>query len=143
MMQFGKKDGGLSVFDGEYSQFREGFSINEFHISREVRDKCNFDESLFASTGNVILSNTKAVRLFAKKLNDMIAQQIPDPVEAGKLMVKAGQLNAMGLIDEIFHYVCAMFRRDIKVTAFDEILTQLDEEFGQEAINGLLSAFNK
>ena len=51
MMQFGKKDGGLSVFDGEYSQFREGFSINEFHISREVRDKCNFDESLFASTG--------------------------------------------------------------------------------------------
>ena len=143
MMQFGKKDGGLSVFDGEYSQFGEGFSINEFHISREVRDKCNFDESLFASTGNVILSNTKAVRLFAKKLNDMIAQQIPDPVEAGKLMVKAGQLNAMGLIDEIFHYVCAMFRRDIKVTAFDEILTQLDEEFGQEAINGLLSAFNK
>ena len=42
-------------------------SLNEFHVSKEIRDKCNFDGSLFASTGNVILANFKNVRLFAKK----------------------------------------------------------------------------
>ena len=143
MMIFGKKNQGLTIFEGDYSQLRPELTINEFHISREIRDKCDFDESLFASTGNVILSNTKAVRLFAKKLNDLLAREIPDPVEAGKLMVKAGQLNAMGLIDEIFHYVCAMYRRDINTSVFDVLLELLDEEFGTEAIDGLLSAFNK
>lgn len=142
MKKFEKKVDGLSVYDGKDFRFAPWLSINEFHISREVRDKCDFDQGLFASTGNVILTNTKAVRLFAKKLNDMIAREIPDPVSAGKLMVKAGQLNAMGLIDEIFHYVCAIFRRDINASVFDQILTQLDEEFGQEAVDGLLSAFN-
>ena len=142
-MDFGKKNNGLTLFEGEYSQFNPGYTINEFHISREIRAKCDFDEGLFASTGNVILSNTKAVRLFAKKLNDMIAQEIPDPVEAGKLMVRAGDLNAMGLIDEIFHYVCALFRRDINSSVFELLLELLDEEFGPEAMNGLLSAFNK
>lgn len=142
MRKFGRKVNGLLMYDGKDFQLAPWLSINEFHVSREVRDKCNFDQGLFASTGNVILANTKAVRLFAKKLNDMIAQEIADPVAAGKLMVKAGQLNAMGLIDEIFHYVCAIFRRDINVSVFDQILTQLDEEFGQEAVDGLLSAFN-
>ena len=81
-MEFGKKNNGLTLFEGEYSQFSPECTINEFHISREIRAKCDFDEGLFASTGNVILSNTKAVRLFAKKLNDLLAQEIPDPVEA-------------------------------------------------------------
>ena len=89
-----------------------GISLNEFHVSKEIREKCDFDGSLFASTGNVILANFKNVRLFAKKINDMIEKESTDIISAGKKMVKAGQLNAMGLIDEIFHHVCARFRRD-------------------------------
>ena len=134
---------GLAVFDGDCSQFGGELSVNEFHISREIRSQCDFDEGLFASSGNIILANTKAVRLFAKKVNDFIASQHDDPVEAGKKMIKAGQLNAMGLIDEIFHYVCSLYRRDINTTVFDFLLELLDEEFGVEAMDGLLSAFNK
>ena len=134
---------GLTVFDGDCSQFGGELSVNEFHISREIRSQCDFDEGLFASSGNIILTNTKAVRLFAKKVNDFIASQHDDPVEAGKKMIKAGQLNAMGLIDEIFHYVCSLYRRDINKTVFDFLLELLDEEFGVEAMDGLLSAFNK
>lgn len=134
---------GLALFEGECSRFGAGISVNEFHISREIRSQCDFDEGLFSSSGNIILTNTKAVRLFAKKVNDFIASQHDDPVEAGKKMIKAGQLNAMGLIDEIFHYVCSMYRRDINKSVFDFLLELLDDEFGVEAMDGLLSAFNQ
>src|SRR5213594_1601528 len=42
----------------------------EFHILADVRNKYQFDESLYESTGNVIFPNFHAVRVFAKKLND-------------------------------------------------------------------------
>ena len=42
--------------------------LMEFHVSKAMRDKCDFDLSLFATTGNVILTNFKNVRLFAKKI---------------------------------------------------------------------------
>lgn len=142
-MQRDGKNEGILIFEGNCSRFGAGISINEFHISREIRSKCDFDEALFASSGNIILANTKAVRLFAKKINDLIASEHDDPVEAGKKMIKAGQLNAMGLIDEIFHYVCSLYRRDVNRSVFDFLLELLDEEFGQEAMDGLLSAFNR
>lgn len=116
-------------------------SLNEFHVSKEIREKCDFDGSLFASTGNVILANFKNVRLFAKKINDMIEKESTDIISAGKKMVKAGQLNAMGLIDEIFHYVCSMFRRDVNKVVFDELLVHLETLLGKESIDKLLEEF--
>ena len=44
-------------------------SYNEFHISRQVRDLCQFDQSLYASSGNVILADLKAVQKFQTKLS--------------------------------------------------------------------------
>ena len=36
-------------------------SYNEFHISRKVREECDFEDSLFSSAGNVFFANFKAV----------------------------------------------------------------------------------
>jgi len=47
-------------------------SYNEFHISKKVRDLCNFDKGLFASSGNVIFANMKNVRSFQLLFNDYI-----------------------------------------------------------------------
>ena len=41
----------------------------EFHISREARDRYQFDLSLYSLNGNVIFSDFHTVRLFAQKLN--------------------------------------------------------------------------
>ena len=46
-------------------------SYNEFHISKKVRDLCDFDKGLFASSGNVVFGNMKNVRLFALKYNQL------------------------------------------------------------------------
>ena len=112
--------------------------LMEFHVSKAMRDKCDFDLSLFATTGNVILTNFKNVRLFAKKINDQF-----DPVLESSKMVKAGQLNAMGLIDEIFHYVCQMFRKQVNAKAFEQMVKVLDEELGKEKVDKLLAEFTE
>ena len=96
-------------------------SYNEFHVSRNVRDLCNFDQGLFASSGNIIFANLKAVQKFQTKLNDLFVSR-----GEKEKQVSAGSLNAMGLIDEIFHYVCMLFRRDKDPNAFKNLLFELD-----------------
>ena len=84
-----------------------GISYNEFHVGRKIRDICKFDERLYSSSGNVILANMPAVRKFAEKLNNYF-----DSKNQKEKRISAGSVNAMGLIDEVFHYVCMMYRRD-------------------------------
>jgi len=78
----------------------------EFHVSRNARDRYQFEESLFSLSGNVIFANFHAARLFAQKMN-----QKRDLVRFPEQAVRAGQINALGLIDEIMHFVVAMYRR--------------------------------
>jgi len=111
-------------------------SYNEFHISRSIRDACKFNKGLFASTGNVIFANFKAVQEFQTKLNELFDQRGQQ-----ERRVSAGSLNAMGLIDEIFHYVCMLFRRDKAPAAFTNLLSDLDTYFGREKIDALLLQF--
>lgn len=46
-------------------------SINEFHINRKLRQECNFDQTLFASSGNAIFADFKAVQKFQTLLNEV------------------------------------------------------------------------
>ena len=112
-------------------------SYNEFHISRKVRTLCNFNKGLFASSGNVVFANMKNVREFQTIYNDYIQQTTGDKNQK----VSAGQLNAMGLIDEILHYVCFIYRRDKEPDFAKELLATLDSEFTPKAIDQLLLDF--
>ena len=85
----------------------------EFHINRDIREKCRFSKTLFSSTGNVIIRNINDVYAFMFKYNEVVESgAFGMPVRAEQYL-KAGQLNAMGLIDEIFHYMCRLYRRDV------------------------------
>ena len=72
----------------------------EFHISRQARDRYQFDQALFSLNGNIIFADFYAARLFAQKMN-----QSRDLIRFPERAVKAGQINGMGLIDEILHFV--------------------------------------
>ncbi|MCR4631946.1 MAG: alpha-amylase [Treponema sp.] len=111
-------------------------SHNEFHISKKIRDLCNFDSGLFASSGNVVFANMKNVRAFQLLINNVFESR----GEENKKL-SAGQLNAMGLIDEILHYVCMLYRRDKVLTFMDDLLASLDKEFGRDSVDGLLLDF--
>ena len=77
----------------------------EFHISRKARERYQFAESLFSYNGNVVFANVAACRAFAHQMNQVReADKYPDRA------VHAGQLFAMGLIDEASHVLMARYR---------------------------------
>jgi len=110
--------------------------IMEFHVSRKARDLYQFDQSLFALSGNVILANFYAARVFAQKMN-----QKRDLVRFPEQTVRAGQINAMGLIDEILHYVVGLYRDQKSPEVMRQALDWLYEKLGKEAVDTALHRF--
>jgi glycosidase len=110
----------------------------EFHISRQARDRYRFDESIFSLSGNVILANFHAARTFAQKMN-----QRRDLVRFPEQAVKAGQINALGLIDEILHLVVGSYRRQKNPEAMGQALDWLYDQLGQDAVDTALRRFTE
>jgi glycosidase len=108
----------------------------EFHISREARDHYEFDEGLFSQSGNVILANFHAARMFAQKMNDK-----RDLVSYPEQAVKAGQINAMGLIDELSHLMIQRYREQQNPAVMELALEWLYDTLGQGSTDTVLRRF--
>ncbi len=108
----------------------------EFHISRQARDRYQFDASLFTLNGNVVLANFHAARVFAQKMN-----QKRDLVNFPEQAVRAGQINAMGLIDEILHYVVGLYREQKNPQVMRQALEHLYARLGKPAVEAALRRF--
>ena len=57
-----------------------------------------------------------------------------DLVRFPERAVKAGQINAMGLIDEIMHYVAELYRQQLKPEIMREALEWLQKRFGKRRL---------
>ncbi len=108
----------------------------EFHISRKARDLYQFDESLFSLSGNVIFLNFHAARLFAQRVNEK-----KDLIKFPEQGIQAGQINAMGLIDEILHYVIGLYRVEKNPQVMQEALDWLYEKSGKQKVDEALRKF--
>ncbi len=108
----------------------------EFHVSRQARDRYQFDESLFSLSGNVVFANLYAARLFAQRMNEQ-----RDLISFPEQAVKAGQINAMGLIDEVLHYVIELYRQQRNARVMGEALDWLVDEIGREKVDATLRRF--
>ncbi len=131
----------LKVFLSKFEDKTDDFHIHrhvefEFHVSRQVRDKYQFDDSLFALNGNVIFADFTAARVFANKINDK-----RDLVKYPEQMIKSGHINAMGLIDEILHYVVALYRQQVNPKTMEKALSWLNTNFSSEQVDLTLIKF--
>jgi glycosidase len=108
----------------------------EFHISRHARDLYRFDDALFSITGNVIFANFHAARIFAQKMN-----RKKDLANFPEQAVKTGQINAMGLIDEILHHVIALYREQVSSEVIGQSLDWLYQRHGHEKVDKVLHSF--
>jgi hypothetical protein len=108
----------------------------EFHINEDVRREYGLKDSLFSLTGNVFLADMKQTRELAAKLNSKQYPAYP------KQFLKAGELYAMGLIDEILHYVVALYREQVQGDVFETALNRLETNLGGDKTDGLLNSFS-
>jgi glycosidase len=109
----------------------------EFHISRNARDRYQFDESIFQFNGNAILANFRAARVFAQKMN-----QKRDLARFPEQAVRASQISAMGLIDEISHWVFRNYRQQTNPNMLRDALAHLGERLGQDQVRAVLRRFS-
>jgi glycosidase len=108
----------------------------EFHVSRAARERYGFDDALFRLSGNVVFPDFAASRRFAQQMNaqrDLAA----DPGRA----VRAGDLSAMGLIDEVLHHVVELYRQERNPRAMEAALAAIEERLGRDVLEATLRAF--
>ncbi len=108
----------------------------EFHVSRQARDRYRFDQAVFTTNGNVIFANFLAARQFAQKMNEQ-----RDLVRHPEQAVRAGQLNAMGLVDELLHMLVEQYRRQRNPAVMTEALRWLRNQLGKDALEDTLRQF--
>lgn len=108
----------------------------EFHITRKARDTYQFDESLFSLDGNVLFANFQAARDFAHKIN-LKRAEIPVPY------VSAAQINALGLMDEIFHLIIAQYFQKNGEGLRNELYHFLQSRIGKNALQSSLLSYNE
>jgi glycosidase len=108
----------------------------EFHIAREARERYQFAESLFSYNGNVILANISACRAFAHRMN-----QVRDVEKHPEQAVHAGQLFAMGLIDEASHVLMARYRQQLDPEVMTAALDWFGAQVGSDNVDKMLLAF--
>jgi glycosidase len=108
----------------------------EFHVSRAARERYQFDESLFSTRGGVIFANFHAARTFAQRINDQ-----RDVINFPERAVNAGQINAMGLIDEILHLVIDQYRQQQQPKVMQLALDALVQQIGSDQVDTTLRVF--
>ncbi len=104
----------------------------ELHVSRAIRQQSGLDSALFGLRGNVIFADFKTVRDFTARLN------VLRPPEAA---LRASEINAAGLIEEILHFISAEYRRQRQPMVWHGALFFLQQRFGNEAVETLLRFF--
>ncbi|MDR1904747.1 MAG: alpha-amylase [Treponema sp.] len=111
-------------------------AVMEFHIQNDIRRDYQLEHSLFSLRGNVVLADLRKVRELTVKFNSKV-----DPAHPERF-IKAGQLYAMGLIDEILHYIAALYREQVQPDAFETALKRLENNLGEDKTTGLLHTFS-
>jgi glycosidase len=108
----------------------------EFHIARNARARYQFSDTLFSYAGNVVFANMAACRQFAHRMN-----LVRDAKNHPELAVHAGQLFAMGLIDEASHVLMARYRQDFDPEVMTSALAWFGAQVGADELDKLLLTF--
>lgn len=106
----------------------------EFHISKEIRKKYQLDQSFFSTDGNVIFADFIAVRQFVHRVNQ---QRLPEQ------HIYPGEVNAAGLMDEIYHLVLREYEAAVNPGVFEKAVDYLRRELGEKQFNTLLEDFTE
>jgi L-cysteine desulfidase/glycosidase len=108
---------------------------NHFHVKRASRERFQLSKELFSISGNVVFADFAAAKDFAHKLNLQYAAE-----KSGK-HITPGNLYAMGLIDEISHFIFHLYRTEIFPQFSEKLFESAERETGEDAFNKLMLDF--
>lgn len=105
-----------------------------FHTSIGARKKYNFDTSLFSLKGNIIIADFYHARVLAQQINSK---------RLGEMPVTAGQINALGLLHEIFHFAIRVYEDELNPGVFTKAINTLRTQLGEDDLQKVLLEFTR
>lgn len=107
-----------------------------FHVSKGSRIKYKIEEPLFALQGNLVISDFKTARFLSDKINVIRRAE-------GKFdqQVTAGQINALGLLHEVFHLLIRNYEGNNKKGVFRDSIDYLKNNLTEDALDKTLLMF--
>jgi len=110
----------------------------DFHISRAAREKYKIEKSLFSIAGKVILADYQQSRILSERINSKRREE-------GNIdqFVTAGQINALGLLHEIFHLLIRRYEESDNPRVFSKVINHLKNEISEIDLEKTLLAFVK
>ena len=110
----------------------------EFHISRTARDTYGVDAELFSISGHVLFADIRSARTLSMRIN-AVRRAALHPDRA----VYAGDVYAMGLIDEVFHYVIGLYLEQYGRSVMAQLEEHLVATLGAASLDRLLHSFSE
>lgn len=112
--------------------FESAAEIYNLHISRYAREKYDFNKELFSTNGKILFVDFSSVRLFADKINKH---------KQGDAAVKPGEINAIGLLEEIFHFILREYETKINPGVFQRAENYLIANLTNDEFKKVLTEF--
>jgi len=104
----------------------------EFHIAANLRKKYEVSDELFSISGNVIFAKIGQVRKFVNNFNKL---------RQDNQKIKVSEVNAAGLIDEIFHYVIRKYEDELSPKVFNRAIEHIEKTIGEDEFRKLQFEF--
>ncbi len=109
-----------------------GKVIFEFHIAEKIRRELEIEDYLFATDGRVIFADFQSVRQLVFRLNQGRPSQ---------QHIYAGELNAAGLLDEVYHLLLRQYEKTNNPEVFRKAEAMLYGSMGGEKMRRMLLDF--
>ena len=111
-------------------------TARHFHVSKAARQRYGLSRELFSPGGGSVFPDLHAARQFTQKINEVRrASGLPD-----ELAFRAGDVNAMALIDEVLHLVIDLYGKE-SPRVFSRALAFAEEQLGEEAVRATLERY--
>jgi len=110
--------------------------VFHFHLRKAVRDYYRVDSNLFSFQGHVVFADFHQARTLANKLNSR-----RDLLHFPETAVKASEIFAIGLIEEIFHYVVRLYHQQVNPHAMERAYQRLKSRIPEQEIEKALLQF--
>jgi glycosidase len=104
-----------------------------FHVSKITRIKYDFDKSLFSINGDLIIADFHQARILSEKINKVRKLE-----GITNTIVTSGNLNALGLLHEIFHYLIRVYEEKENPRVLDRSVKYLLSHMEEKEINKVM-----
>jgi glycosidase len=111
----------------------------EFHVSRAARERYGLSGALFGLHGSLVVADLASVRRLAAQMNAARAAG----TAPGAPTVAAGELNALGILHEVFHAILGRYDDTVSPGIVQQALSGIEDELGRDRTERVFEGFGR